>query len=320
MYTYKGTDINMRCRGYQFKLGKQEEMQGDTELCNRGFHSCEDPINTFIYYSPSFSRYFLTKIDEVSDETKGDTKKVSKKIKLLEEIGVKGIIKQTIMRHFDRARIKYQTSYGVDSDQRSDSGQGTLGRRSVRVQGRGSAGQSIFNCKGIQVIGDKSAGQISGEFSAAEVVGNSSAGQTSGIFSGVYVEGMNCLAQSTGNYSAAYVQGMSSAAQVMGIESSAQAVGEAVAAASHGDFSSASVEGEHSIACALGYNSLAKGSIGSYLVLVERGERISKDGKNFYRLIKDVKVVYIDGEIYKENTFYRLVDGEIVPTFDCIRC
>lgn len=49
---YKGTDKDMKCRDYQFELGKQFDMpEGEAiELCRSGFHLCQDLRNVFAYY------------------------------------------------------------------------------------------------------------------------------------------------------------------------------------------------------------------------------------------------------------------------------
>jgi hypothetical protein len=49
---YKGTNKDMKCRDYQFELGKQFDMpEGEAvELCRSGFHLCQDLKNVFGYY------------------------------------------------------------------------------------------------------------------------------------------------------------------------------------------------------------------------------------------------------------------------------
>ena len=49
---YKGTDKDMKCRDYQFELGKQFDMpeDADIQLCCSGFHMCQNLKNVFNYY------------------------------------------------------------------------------------------------------------------------------------------------------------------------------------------------------------------------------------------------------------------------------
>ena len=64
--------------------------------------------------------------------------------------------------------------------------------------------------------------------------------------------------------------------------------------------------GEANISVGWGKGNKCKGKIGSFLVLSEWGEW---DGKKYPFI--GAKMVAVDGEIIKENTFYILKDGEI---------
>lgn len=50
---YKGTDRNMKCRDYQYELGKKFSMPEDAEIevCDSGFHLCPELGQVFDYYS-----------------------------------------------------------------------------------------------------------------------------------------------------------------------------------------------------------------------------------------------------------------------------
>ena len=80
------------------------------------------------------------------------------------------------------------------------------------------------------------------------------------------------------------------------------------AATNTGDQSAAQVSGKDSIAIVTGKDSKAKGSIGCWIVLTERGDW---DG-NAYP-IKEVKAVKVDGGLIKPDTYYKLDNGEIIP-------
>ena len=62
---------------------------------------------------------------------------------------------------------------------------------------------------------------------------------------------------------------------------------------------------------AAGYNSIAKAKVGSWITLAE-WVNTGKEDKKGYRIYipKCVKTEYVDGEHIKEDTFYKLVDGE----------
>ena len=95
MKVYKGTDKNMKCRGYQYELGKTEETDSAV-LCKSGFHACERPLDVLGYYPPNNSRYFAAEAEDVSPERNGDSKIVCKRLTLVAEIGIEGLIKDHI--------------------------------------------------------------------------------------------------------------------------------------------------------------------------------------------------------------------------------
>ena len=109
----------------------------------------------------------------------------------------------------------------------------------------------------------------------------------------------DCKESNTGNYSAATNTGYQSAATNTGDQS---------VATNTGDQSAAQVSGKDSIAIVTGKDSKAKGSIGCWIVLTERGDW---DGNTYP--IKEVKAVKVDGGLIKPDTYYKLDNGEIIP-------
>ena len=94
-----------------------------------------------------------------------------------------------------------------------------------------------------------------------------------------------------------------------GYRSAATNTGDYSAATNTGDRSAATVKGSDSIAIVTGKDSKAKGSLGCWIVLTERGEW----NGNTYPIIS-VKSFKVDGESIKEDTFYTLVNGEAIET------
>ena len=97
MRVYKGTDKDMKCRGFQYKLGEAAVFDGEPHLCRAGLHACEQPIDVLNRYAPNKSRYFEADAEEVTDERESDDSKiVAKKMTLKAEIGVPGLVKAQI--------------------------------------------------------------------------------------------------------------------------------------------------------------------------------------------------------------------------------
>ena len=88
MKAYKGFDKDLKCRGFQFEIGKTYTMmEGEpVKLCKRGFHACEKPLDCFGYYAPGLSRYCEVELADVSGERSGDSKRVAKTITIIKEL------------------------------------------------------------------------------------------------------------------------------------------------------------------------------------------------------------------------------------------
>ena len=93
MKAYKGFDKDLKCRGFQYEIGKTYTMpEGEPiKLCKSGFHACEKPIDCFGYYAPGLSRYCEVEIDDVSDERSDDSKRVAKTITIIRELTLDGL-------------------------------------------------------------------------------------------------------------------------------------------------------------------------------------------------------------------------------------
>ena len=89
MKGYKATDKDMKCRDFQFELGKWYEHDGDLITCSSGFHFCEQPSGPWAYYSEPTTRIFEIEADDVLEtpfEPGADFKRVARRIRLVKEI------------------------------------------------------------------------------------------------------------------------------------------------------------------------------------------------------------------------------------------
>lgn len=90
--TYKGFDEGLRCRGFQYKVGKEYDHSGDVECCKSGFHAFENPLEVFEYYAPAKSRFCEVEQSGVLRRDDEGSKVESSKISLKCEIGLRGLI------------------------------------------------------------------------------------------------------------------------------------------------------------------------------------------------------------------------------------
>ena len=297
---FKGFDKDLKCRNYQYEVGKEFEEEGKIEACSKGFHFCENPFDVLGYYPPSTkkgsSRYCIVKGSGNIDRGGDDSKVACSKLHISAEIGLKGIIEVGVKFILDKVNWK-------------DNKESNTGDYSAATNtGYRSAATNTGDYSAATNTGYRSAATNTGYRSAATNTGRRSAATNTGDRSAATNTGDQSAATNTGCRSAATNTGDYSAATNTGDHSAATNTGRRSAATNTGDYSAAEVTGRESIAIVTGKDSKAKGGIGCWIVLTERGEW---DG-NVYP-IKEVKAVRVDGEIIKPDTYYKLINGEVIP-------
>ena len=90
--SYKGFDKNMKCRGFQYEVGKEYEMDGEVKCCNQGFHACKSPMEVWDYYDMFDSRYAEVEQSGKIDAGENSTKVCSSCIKIKAELKLADII------------------------------------------------------------------------------------------------------------------------------------------------------------------------------------------------------------------------------------
>ena len=104
MKCYKGFDKDLKCRGFQYEIGKEYE-ENAADICHKGFHACENPMDVFGYYNPADSRYCEVDLD-ANEQTEEDSKRVGKKIKIETEIGLSGLIQAGVKFILEKVDFK----------------------------------------------------------------------------------------------------------------------------------------------------------------------------------------------------------------------
>jgi hypothetical protein len=101
MKAYTGFDKDLKCRGFQYEVGKEYEEE-NASLCKKGFRACENPLDTFRYYAPTDSRYCEVEIEDNGERSSDDSKVCGKHIRIGAEIGLKGVINAGVRFVFDK--------------------------------------------------------------------------------------------------------------------------------------------------------------------------------------------------------------------------
>ena len=82
------------CIKFQYEEGETYE-EKEVDVCKKGFHACELPINVFRYYTPTKSVYHKVEMSGKIDNSEND-KVCSSKIKIGAKINIAGIIKASV--------------------------------------------------------------------------------------------------------------------------------------------------------------------------------------------------------------------------------
>ena len=209
MKCFKGFDKDLKCRDFQYEIGK-EYTEEKADICNCGFHACEFPMDVFGYYPPSDSRYCEVELEENGQKSSDDSKRVGKKISVKAEIGIAGIIKAGV------EYIKEQV------DWEDDKATNTGNKSAETNTGNKSEATNTGDYSAATNTGDYSAATNTGDYSEATNTGYQSAATNTGDYSAATNTGYRSAATNTGNKSAAIVEGKESIALATGIKSKAK--------------------------------------------------------------------------------------------------
>jgi len=281
MKCYKGTDKKLRCRGFQYEVGKTYETP-EARMCETGFHACENPLDVLHYYSPNVSRYFEVDLDANEQTQKDDSKRVGSHITILKEIGISELIQQSYDYAFNQ--VNWENGVSLNSEGKSIAASTDY--------------RSIAENTGIYSIAANT-----GNKSIAKNVSRHSTASNTGYASIATNEGNCSIATNTGDCSIAINTGDYGVAMNTGHKSVALNAGYKSVAINTGEFGAAETTGKNSIAIATGYRGMTKGAMGQWLVLAER----ATNGD-----MLNVKAFQVDGINIKPDTFYRLENGALV--------
>ena len=308
--SYKGFNKDMTCRGFQYEEGKEYEEES-VEVCNHGFHACEYPLDCLNYYSPNESVYHeVEQSGEIQKHNK-DTKVASTKIKIGAEISIAGLVK---------AAIEY-TVKRVNKDAESDEKHGASS-----ATGDYGASSATGYKGSSSATGYKGASSATGDYGASSATGDCGVSSATGDYGSSSATGYKGSSSATGDYGASSATGYKGSSSATGYKGASSATGDYGASSATGDCGVSSATGykgassaeyKDAVAVAWGYKSKAKGVIGSFLVFADWEYTGSEDDPTYDRDnqsawdLNGAKMVQVDGEIIKPDTWYTIENGEI---------
>jgi hypothetical protein len=203
----KGFDLQMQCRGYQFKVGESYEHNGPVVACESGFHSIEgNPLEVFDYYAPSSSVYAEVEASGEIARHSGDSKIASGKLHIKVGLSLPDIIGRA---------IAWVTAQCTPAD-------------AQHATGDQSASSATGDQSASSATGDQSASSATGYRSASSATGDQSASSATGDQSASSATGYRSASSATGDRSASLSTGWCSSAEIKPGEEPLQAVAIAV--------------------------------------------------------------------------------------------
>ena len=281
--SYKAFDKNMQCRGFQYEVGKEYEMDGEIKCCNRGFHACKSPMEVWDHYDMLDSRYAEVEQSGKIDAGENSTKVCSSRIKIKAELKLADIINIGVEWLKDITSPSKVKADGVLNDN---------GNRRKQIGSSGDYAQ-------IGSSGHSAKIGSSGDYAKIGSSGHYAKIGSSGDYAKIGSSGYYAKIGSSGDYAQ-----IGSSGDYAKIGSS----GDYAKIGSSGDSAKIDSTGEDSVIMCAGYNSKAKAKIGSWITLAEW--KWSDEKKRDVPIC--VKTEYVDGDNIKADTWYQLKNRKFV--------
>ena len=295
MRAFKGFNKDLTCRGYQYEEGKEFHTER-AECCDTGFHACEYPLDCFGYYDPAHSVYHEVELSGEMDKSGDNTKVCATDIKIGARLSIAGLVKMAI----DFTMSKVNKEAGSDE--------------------RHGFASATGNCGASSATGYKGASSATGDYGASSATGNYGASSATGNYGASSATGDYGASSATGDYGASSATGNCGASSATGDYGASSATGNCGASSATGYKGASSVSDPTGVAVAWGHEARAKGCKGAHLILSDwkyvgarysDGDYVDPYDKESWELT-GAKMVVVDGEKIKEDTYYRCIEGEIV--------
>jgi len=193
---YKGFNENLTCRGFQYEEGKTYE-ENEADLCHKGFHACEDPLDCFSYYEPRHSQFREVILEGISDQREDDSKVCAKKITIGARLNFSQLVKASF--EFRWSKTTLEPGASATGYQGAASATGDCGAASAT--GYQGAASATGNCGAASATGTRGAASATGDCGAASATGDCGAASATGKHSVAAAFGKNGKAKaSLGNW------------------------------------------------------------------------------------------------------------------------
>jgi hypothetical protein len=299
--SYKGFDNNMKCRGFQYEVGKEYEMDGEIKCCKQGFHACKSPMEVWDHYDMLSSRYAEVEQSGKIEEEENSTKVCSSHIKIKAELKLADII---------NIGVEWLKDITTPSKVKADGVLNDNGDRKKQIGSSGDYAQIGSSGDSAQIGSSGYSAQIGSSGDSAQI---GSSGDYAKIGSSGYSAQIGSSGDSAKIGSSGYSAQIGSSGYSAKIGSSGDyakigSSGDYAQIGSSGDYAKIDSTGEDSVIMCAGNSSIAKAKAGSWITLAEW--KWNEEKKHDVPVC--VKTEYVDGENIKADTWYQLKNGKFV--------
>lgn len=279
---FKAFNEDFTCRSFQYEVGKSYHMSAEIIICKRGFHACKNPLDIFEHYPIFNSKIAIVKLWGVVDLQLGvdnpnidvyNGKLCASDIYIEEEIDYTDLPKY--FRNFAKTQ-------GYESDFLMCSYCKLISNRRY-IYNHSSESQIFLNRHGIQCTSIGNSNNI-------QINSNNSTLILTGFYNNIYITGNRVKVLSNFNNNKIIINGSSPRIYSQGANTDITVFGDEPRIHSKGNYSR--------ITC-FGHNPCIKANKGSCIIISDEGYRT-------------VKIIYVDGDTIKEDTWYTYCNGKPV--------
>ena len=287
MKGYKAFGKGMVCapnkdKPFQYEVGGVYE-ESEADVCRKGFHFCKKPLDVLNYYPLVDAEGNMSEFAEVEaleePVTDDGEKYATRKIKIGKKLSFTDLVNAS-----------------VSSESVKESEEKTTDKDYARIGSSGDGAQIGSSGYYAQIGSSGYYAQIGSSGDGAQI-------GSSGYYAQIGSSGNRARIGSSGNR--ARIGSSGDGAQIGSSGNGAQI-------SSSGDGAQINSTGENSVICCAGNECIVKAKKGSWITLSEW----KYDSEKERSVPVCVKTEYVDGKRIKEDTYYKLKDGEFVEVAD----
>jgi len=175
MKGYKAFDQNMKCRDFQYEIGKVYKHDGDVKMCGAGFHFCEYPLDVQGYYAPATA--IFAEIDASGTILKDGDESICSELKIVRKLTALEL--NEAAKSYILERVEKEKKQSNSGNQSSASNSGN--QSSASNSGDWSSASNSGYQSSASNSGDWSSASNSGDYSSASNSGKEGCAVSLGI-------------------------------------------------------------------------------------------------------------------------------------------